>query len=135
MLDTRHSLADRIDVVESSYEFMLAYAAQGRNGTEGGPSDEICDYLRGTIVALDGLTDACRNAAAGENDNAVAALDAFLEVLDRDIAKAVAALRLVEVQPAISSQMIDNLNASIHLRALLTDLFLLDGTVSKQPEP
>jgi hypothetical protein len=26
----------------------------------------------------------------------------------------------------IGSQMIDNLNASIHLRALLTDLFLLD---------
>jgi hypothetical protein len=27
---------------------------------------------------------------------------------------------------SIGSQMIDNLNASIHLRALLTDLFLLD---------
>jgi hypothetical protein len=29
-------------------------------------------------------------------------------------------------RPAISSQLIDNLNASIHPRALLTDLFLLD---------
>jgi hypothetical protein len=29
-------------------------------------------------------------------------------------------------QPSISSQLIENLNASIHLRALLTDLFLLD---------
>ena len=28
--------------------------------------------------------------------------------------------------PGISSQVIDNLNASIHLRALLTDLFLVD---------
>jgi len=28
-------------------------------------------------------------------------------------------------QPAISSQLIDNLNASIHLRALLTDVFLV----------
>jgi len=28
--------------------------------------------------------------------------------------------------PAIGSQVIDNLNASIHLRALLTDLFLID---------
>ena len=28
-------------------------------------------------------------------------------------------------QPVISSQLVDNLNASIHLRALLTDLFLV----------
>jgi hypothetical protein len=26
----------------------------------------------------------------------------------------------------LSSQLIDNLNASIHLRALLTDIFLID---------
>jgi len=29
-------------------------------------------------------------------------------------------------QPSISSQLVDNLNASIHVRALLTDLFLID---------
>jgi hypothetical protein len=32
----------------------------------------------------------------------------------------------VLAQPAIGSQLIDNLNASIHVRALLTDLFLID---------
>ena len=37
-----------------------------------------------------------------------------------------AALGLVMAQPSISSQLIDNLNASIHFRALLTDLFLVD---------
>ena len=36
-----------------------------------------------------------------------------------------AAMELVLAQPAISSQLIDNLNASIHLRALLADLFLV----------
>ena len=35
-------------------------------------------------------------------------------------------MQLVLAQPAISSQLVDNLNASIHLRALLTDLFLID---------
>lgn len=29
----------------------------------------------------------------------------------------------------MTSQLIDNLNASIHLRALLTDIFLLDETL------
>jgi hypothetical protein len=31
--------------------------------------------------------------------------------------------------------LIDNLNASIHLRALLTDLFLLDEILRKQVKP
>jgi hypothetical protein len=38
-------------------------------------------------------------------------------------------VRLVLAQPAISSQLVDNLNASLHLRALLTDVFLLDEIV------
>ena len=40
-----------------------------------------------------------------------------------------AAMELVLAQPAISSQLIDNLNASIHLRALLADLFLVTETL------
>ena len=47
----------------------------------------------------------------------------------RDANDARASIQLVLVQPSISSQMIDNLNASIHLRALLTDLFLIDEIV------
>jgi hypothetical protein len=52
--------------------------------------------------------------------------DAFIAVIDRDARDAQAALQLVLAQAAISSQLVDNLNASIHLRALLTDLFLID---------
>ena len=51
---------------------------------------------------------------------------AFMAVIDRDARDAQAAVQLVLAQPAISSQLVDNLNASIHLRALLTDLFLID---------
>jgi hypothetical protein len=46
-----------------------------------------------------------------------------------------AAIEVVLAQPAISSQLIDNLNASIHLRALLTDLFLLGEILRKQSKP
>jgi hypothetical protein len=55
-----------------------------------------------------------------------AVYNAWGEVLSRDASASLAAVSLVLVQPNISSQMIDNLNASIHLRALLTDLFLID---------
>ncbi len=50
---------------------------------------------------------------------------AFFAVLDRDARDALAAIELVLAQSAISSQLVDNLNASIHLRALLTGLFLV----------
>jgi hypothetical protein len=36
-------------------------------------------------------------------------------------------LKLALSQRAIGSQLVDNLNASIHLRALPTDLFLISG--------
>ena len=49
-----------------------------------------------------------------------------MAVIDRDARDAQAAVQLVLAQPSISSQLVDNLNASIHLRALLTDLFLID---------
>ena len=55
--------------------------------------------------------------------------DNFIAVLDRDAKDAQAGVQLALAQPSISSQMIDNLNASIHLRALLTDLFLIDEIV------
>ncbi len=60
---------------------------------------------------------------------------AFLAVLDRDSRDSLAAIDLVLAQPVISSQLIDNLNASIHLRALLTDLFLLDEIMRKHVKP
>ena len=56
----------------------------------------------------------------------LAPYDAFFEVVGRDARRAQLAIQLVMAQPGISSQVIDNLNASVHLRALLTDLFLVD---------
>ena len=53
----------------------------------------------------------------------------MIDVTSADAARAGAAVRIVLTQETISSQLIDNLNASSHLRALLTDLFLLDDVV------
>jgi len=118
------SVAERIDAVEEAYEFCLAYAAQGRRGDEAGAGAEIRRFLERALAALDGLVDAAGADAPGE-----VAVQAFLEVLRGDVAKASAAIRLVLARPAISSQLVDNLNASIHLRALLTDLFLIDESL------
>ena len=120
-----HSFEDlrvRVDLIEEGYEFFLAYAAQGLAGDDSGSAagQRARDYLRRCEDALEGLVDAFRehlpNAAAHED---------ALRVLERDVESSLALVRLVAAQDAVSSQLIDNLNASIHLRALLTDLFVL----------
>jgi hypothetical protein len=115
-------LAKAIDVVEETYEYMLAYAAQGRSG--GDDDDSIRDYLKRAEAAL-GVIAAATAQAAGSAPGDVAD-EAFLDIVRADAARARAAMRFVLARRSIGSQMIDNLNASIHLRALLTDLFLLD---------
>ena len=116
------ALAEAIDVVEETYEYMLAYAAQGRGRDE--DDDSIRDYLKRAEAAL-GVIAAATPQAAGSAAG-VKADEAFLDIVRTDAARARSAMRFVLARRTIGSQMIDNLNASIHLRALLTDLFLLD---------
>lgn len=124
---TANGLAERIADIEEAYEFMLGYAAQGhQRGREG---DHVRDFLKRADAALDGIGEVARQAArAAEADTA--AFQPYLTILDEDARKARAGLQLALAQRAIGSQLVDNLNASIHLRALLTDLFLIDEAVN-----
>jgi hypothetical protein len=112
---------DQIETIESGYEYLLAYAAQGKDTdvTDGKGESEIRTRL-------------------GEMANAALQIAATLDGSDKtfrwvavdDAKKAHAAISLVLEQEGISSEIVDNLNASIHLRALLTDLFLLSEVKS-----
>jgi hypothetical protein len=116
----------RCNAVEECYEFMLAYAAQGSSGGDGSQSGgRIREVLQQAVDALSGLAHACTTAVRVDSPDSAEKYIAFLDVLDRDARDSLRTIELVLAQPAISSQLIDNLNASLHLRALLTDLFLL----------
>jgi hypothetical protein len=118
---------ERIDAIEECYEYMLAFAAKGLDGDEGGASGgELKHYLIRAVDALTGLAEACTGLYPPVRS------EAFLKVLDRDAIDSLAILELVLAQPFISSQLIDNVNASLHIRALLTDLFLLDEILKIQ---
>ena len=116
------SLAGAIDVVEETYEYMLAFAAQGRGREDA--DDDIRGYLERAVAALAVIAAVTPEAAGGAASDK--ADEAFLDIVRTDAARARAAMRFVLARRTIGSQIIDNLNASIHLRALLTDLFLLD---------
>ena len=120
---TSDELKEHIDTIEEAYEFFLAYAAQGVSGSGTGISGELTNYLSRADQALAAFEGGIGDAAEGQDAEAVAAMD---RVLQQDAGNTRAALRLVMAQSSISSQLIDNLNASIHFRALLTDLFLVD---------
>ena len=106
---------------------MLGYAAQGLPTDQGAAnSGQLRDHLQRFEAALTGLAGAYRDCARALGVGPSDALDGFLEALSRDAAATQAALRLLLGQPGISSQMVDNVNASIHVRALLTDVFIVD---------
>jgi hypothetical protein len=130
----REELSRRCETIEQAYEFMLAYAAQGLSGDAGSQTGgQLRNLLSRAAAALEGL--GAEYAAAVESDNLQPreTYRAFLNVLDRDAADARAAIELVLAQASISSQLVDNLNASMHIRALLTDIFLIDE-ILKSPK-
>ncbi|HZM11566.1 MAG TPA: hypothetical protein VFC15_15270 [Candidatus Limnocylindrales bacterium] len=132
----RAEILNRCEAVEECYEFMLAYAAQGLPTDEGSKSGgQIREFLQRAVKALTGLAETCAMAVREEGLEPADKYVAFFAVLDRDSRDSLAAIELVLAQPAIGSQLIDNLNASIHLRALLTGLFLVDEILRKHDKP
>jgi hypothetical protein len=109
-------LQAKIDVFESGYEFLLAYAAQGRDSDDG-PGSEV-------RTMLTDMSDAASEIVHLLEQNE----SAYGWVVADDARKARAGIALVLAQEEISSELVDNLNVSIHLRALLTDFFLVSET-------
>lgn len=125
-------LRQRCNEIETGYVFMLGYAGQGVSGEPGAShAEEARATLQSLAASIDGIAGAIRDEVAG-GDAALAACLPFLEALEADARASLAAVRLVLAQPAISSKLVDNLNASIHLRALLTDIFLVDEVLAAQ---
>jgi len=123
----REDLQKRIDAIESGYEFLLAYAAQGRESDRGAPEGQnVRQFLQDMEQAMDGLGDVCRNVAQTAAGDSVESFHDFLDAVENDARRVRAILHMVLARPDISSQLVDNFNASVHVRTLLTDLFLID---------
>ncbi|HVA64999.1 MAG TPA: hypothetical protein VNF74_14835 [Terriglobales bacterium] len=112
-------------VIEECYEFTLSYAAQGHAGDAGSaPEARVREHLRRAATAIAGLEASGMAAIAILGLAPAERYATFFAVLGEAARRALAAIELVLAQPAISSQLMDSLNASLHLRALLADMFL-----------
>lgn len=110
---------------------MLAYAGQGVAGDDNSGSP-VRGFLGNAAKAISGLVSAYDLAIKQGGLEPKEKYKGFRAVLERDAQDSLALVELVLAQPRISSLVIDNLNASVHLRALLTDLFLVDEVLKLQ---
>jgi hypothetical protein len=128
---------DFCETIEDCYEFTLSYAAKGVAAD--GSSDlgrQLREKLTRAVDAMRGLEAGCAALVKTQQVAPAEKYQPFFAVLARDAQDSVAAIELVLAQPVIGPQLIDNLNASIHLRALLTDLFLVTEILSsRQAKP
>ncbi len=116
-------LTRRMEAIESGYEFLLAYAAQGRTDDAGSPVRKHLSDMHAALEDLSRVVDGAVRVSAPEYG---AGTRVFLKTVGQDAAIAQGAIGFVLDRPKISSLLVDNLNATVHLRALLTDLFLID---------
>jgi len=124
---TRDDVKARIEAIEAGYEYFLAYAAQGLTTDQGSKSGgQLRGFLAEFETALDGLTGSIEALVKETDAQPAAAWVDFLKVIERDAFSARAAVQLVAGQEGVSSQLVDNLNANIHVRALLANLFIVD---------
>jgi hypothetical protein len=114
-------LAERIETIERGYEFLLAYAAQGRQDDAGTEARETLDRMHHALTGMQGSL-----LAAFPGVSSLTGVREFMETVEHDVRAARGAIGLVLSRARISSLLVDNLNASVHLRALLTDLFLIE---------
>lgn len=116
-------IAVHIETIESGYEFLLAFAAQGRPAQdETGPGPHARPTIEGIAAAMNAVVEALQGSDV-----------AFEQVIANDCKNASAALAFILAQDKIGSEIVDNLNASIHLRAVLTDLFLYSEALDPLP--
>lgn len=108
------NLEKEIEVIESGYEFLLAFAAQGRPPqVESGPGPHARTELTAMLGAMKNAAQALANSS-----------NEFEQLINADLKKTIAVMDFVLAQAKIGSEIVDNLNASIHLRTVLTDFFL-----------
>ena len=120
------TIREKIDAIEEAYEFMLAYAAQGRVEEGAGPEGaHIRNFLNQFVAAADTLATDVSTLIQNEGEAGAALGTSF----NQDSMTVVSVLRILLARKNISSEMVDNTNGMIAMRSYLTALFFIDKVV------
>ena len=120
-------LKDRIETIEEAFEYMMAYAAQGRDQEDPSEGGGIRSWLTKAATALEDLHQLAQDRSAAVKSIEVGDWAEFLAIVKADSARAHILVNFALAQPNLSSELVDNLNATNHIRTILTDVSLLDS--------
>ena len=114
------AIRTRIEMVEEAYEYMLAYAAQGR--AEEGGNAQIRTFLERFAAAAAEIAELVEGVEA-------AGAAGFLARFREDSRAMASVIEIMLARDDISSEVVDNANGLIAVRSYLTSLFFLDKAV------
>lgn len=114
-----------IELIEEAYEYMLAYAAQGRADEGAGPDGA---HIRTFLVQFIDATD--KILATSDHLNATPPVSkAFVDALKKDAETVKSVMSIMLGKDNVSSEMVDNANGLISVRSYLTALFFVDKAI------
>ncbi|MGB0575385.1 MAG: hypothetical protein ACPGPC_04405 [Alphaproteobacteria bacterium] len=114
-----------IEQIEEAYEYMLAYAAQGRADEGAGPDGA---HIRTFLVQFIDATD--KILATSDDLNATPPVSkAFVDALKKDAETVKSVMSIMLGKDNVSSEMVDNANGLISVRSYLTALFFVDKAI------
>ena len=114
-----------IELVEEAYEFMLAYAAQGRADEGAGPDGaHIRTFLTQFSDATDRIIEDLDKLSKPNGE-----MGTFINSAKSDAETVKSVMSIMRQKGIISSEMVDNANGLITVRSYLTALFFIDKAV------
>ena len=125
--DLKADLKDRIDTIEEAFEYMMAYAAQGQDQEDPSEGGGIRSWLIKAAAALEDLPQLAQTRTTSVTSIEAGDLAEFLETVKTGAARSRTLINFALAQPNLNSELVDNLNATNHVRTILTDIFLLDS--------
>jgi len=114
-----------IELVEEAYEFMLAYAAQGRVDEGAGPDGaHIRTFLTQFSDATDRIIEDLNKLSKPNGE-----MGTFINSAKSDAETVKSVMSIMLQKGNISSEMVDNANGLITVRSYQTALFFIDKAV------
>ncbi|MEE2746131.1 MAG: hypothetical protein VX617_04525 [Pseudomonadota bacterium] len=124
-MNSQKVIREEIEKVEEAYEYMLAYAAQGRaDEGEGAEGTQIRIFIKQFLAAVEVLSEALAGLSKTSVD-----LNTYISGFNRESDIMASILKIILANDNISSEVIDNANGLISVRSYLTSLFFIDKSI------
>ena len=118
-------IREKIERIEEAYEYMLAYAAQGRAdegaGADGAQIRTFINQFNLSLKELDSFT--------SDISKEVPDADDFIDCFKSESKVMGSVLKVLLAKKNLSSEVIDNTNGLISVRTYLTSLFFIDKSI------